>query len=49
MELESKVKELEEEMRSGPSTKTGESKIDSLPRSPPQLTLQGHRSPITVK
>lgn len=46
MELESRLKDAERELESGPSKKNRTSE-DWIPRAPEKYTLRGHRSPIT--
>lgn len=47
MELEAKVRQLEQELQSAPSARRGASATDWYPRSPARHVLMGHRQPVT--
>lgn len=47
MELEAKVRQLEQELQSAPSARRGASIADWIPRNPARHVLTGHRQPLT--
>ena len=47
MELESKVRELEQELQAAPSARRGAAVDDWIPRNPARHRLSGHRLPLT--